>query len=122
MRRALAFLGVAAIAALAPATAGAKPRYKTCVKESSGCKHNFEGGSIPTAIFRDHKHAHTHYRICARGPNGFGRQCLNRTTKGRNHADLLSFNNIGVGTYKVVWRVKGKVVGRWTFHYAQEGE
>jgi hypothetical protein len=122
MRRALAFLVAAIVVALLPADANAKPRYKTCVRESSGCKHSFEGGSIPTAVFRDRRHAHTRYRICATGPGGFGKQCLNRRTKGRNHADLLQFNNIGVGTYKVVWRVKGKVIGRWTFHYAQEGE
>ena len=106
---------VASLLASAAATA-APPRFQAYVRGAvTGPGHSFFVGDGLGLVFRDRRHAGTHYTVCWKGPGG-DKSCWHRTTGAAGHISRIGTDAPGhVGSYIVKWIVNDRVVAHWRF-------
>jgi hypothetical protein len=105
---------LAAVVFVAPASAA--PRFHGDVAGSvTGPGHSFVVGDGINLRFRDRRRANTPYRVCW---SRKGRtRCWHRTTGQRGHfSQIFTPAPSHVGTFRVRWRVHGKIVASWSFY------
>jgi hypothetical protein len=107
-----------ATALLASATAtAAKPRFQAYVRGAvTGAGHSFFVGDGLGLVFRDRRHAGTHYTVCWKGPQS-DKRCWHRATGARGHVSRIGTEAPDhVGSYLVNWIVNDRVVAHWRFY------
>lgn len=106
-----------ASALLTTASATAAPaRFQGYVRGAvTGPGHSFFVGDGLGLVFRDRRHAGTHYTVCWKGPSG-DKRCWHRTTGARGHISRIGTEAPDhVGRYIVKWIVNDRVVAHWRF-------
>jgi hypothetical protein len=105
-----------ALAAGSAATAAA-PRYQGYVRGAvTGPGHSFFVGDGLGLVFRDRRHAGTHYTVCWKGPVG-DKRCWHRTTGAKGHISRIGTEAPHhVGSYIVKWIINDRVVAHWRFY------
>ncbi len=114
-------LAIAAIAAvvsaglLAPTTSIAKVRYAGHVRF-----HHTSCCGIQSAVFKVFGRSNVHYRVCQLRPNG-GKKCRNLQTGESGQPSRTTFLNQDVGTFKIIWKVEGRIRDTDDYFVAVEG-
>jgi hypothetical protein len=109
-----AFALALAIAAVAPASAGAAKPFKAYVSCGAKGKHAdafcFEGDH-PVAVFEATRQARVAYKVCFRKA-GDRQRCRDRRTRERGRPSRTGFDIDGSGKYKLAFFADGRVVDR----------
>lgn len=74
---------------------------------------------LQTAVFKAFRQEFLRYRVCLIRPSG-GRKCRNLRTGRKGRPSRTHFINQGVGVHRVIWKVRGRVVDRDSYHVAVE--
>jgi hypothetical protein len=113
---------VALSLAVEPTAAQAK-RFRTFVSCGVGSfqpSRTCSIGAAPHAVLRDRSGHGARYRVCLRGPGSKFRFCDRARARGGQFSEvnLLRFDE-EIGTYTVIWRNRGRRVGKWTFYFSR---
>ncbi len=76
------------------------------------------GGDLPGASFQAFRGANVTYRICIYSPGGS--RCKTKTTGKRGERSLVPINAHATGVYNVTWKVRGKIVARYSYRVKPE--
>ena len=110
-----AALAITSFGLLTPATSAAKVRYAGHVRF-----HHTSCCGIQSAVFKVFGRSDVHYRVCQIRPNG-SRKCRNLATGESGQPSRTTFLNQDVGTFKVIWKVEGRVRDTDDYFVAVEG-
>ncbi len=109
---------VAALIALCvaiPSTASAKVRFAGHVTLTRTSCCGFQG-----VVFRVFGNSHVPYRVCLIRPSG-SKRCRNLRTGPSSRPSRTFFVNPNGGTYRVIWKVHGRIVDTAHYFVAAEG-